>query len=45
MGLELTNSGLEATLLLGGFTPTTMPVPEELGGGTFNAVSRVEPME
>ena len=45
MGIEMTNSRLEAALVLGGFTPTTMPVPEELGGGTFNAISRVEPME
>jgi hypothetical protein len=45
MGIEMTNSGLEAALVRGGFTPTTMPVPEELGGGTFNAISRVEPME
>ena len=42
LAIELTNPKLEATLERGGFAPTTIPVPEELGGGTFNAISRIE---
>src|SRR5262249_43518191 len=43
LGIELTNPKLEAVLKRGGFTPTTMPAPEDLGGGTFNAISRIDP--
>lgn len=42
MGIEVTNARLRAVLERGGFTPATMPVPEELGGGTFAVLSRVE---
>jgi hypothetical protein len=45
MGVEITHAKLRAVLERGGFVPTTMPVPEELGGGTFNdVISRVEPV-
>ena len=44
LGIEITNPKLQAVLERGGFTPTTMPVPDELGGGTFDAISRVEPL-
>lgn len=43
MGIEITNPKLRAALETGGFVPTTMPVPEELGGGVFtDVISRVE---
>jgi hypothetical protein len=42
MGIEITNDDLRAVLEQGGFSPTSLPVPEELGGGTFDALSRVE---
>jgi hypothetical protein len=45
LGIEVTNPRLRAVLERGGFGPTTMPVPEELGGGTLNAVSRIEPVK
>lgn len=45
LGIEVTNPKLQAVLERGGFTPTTMPVPEEFGGGIFNAISRVEPLK
>jgi hypothetical protein len=46
MGIEGTNPKLRAVLELGGFTKTTMPVPEELGGGTFtDVISRVESVQ
>jgi hypothetical protein len=44
LGIELTNPELQTVLERGGFAPTTMPIPEELGGGTLNAISRVEPV-
>lgn len=44
LGIEITNPQLRAALERGGFTPTKMPVPDELGGGTFDAISRVEPL-
>lgn len=44
LGIEVTNPKLQAVLERGGFTPTTLPVPDELGGGTFNAISRIEPL-
>ncbi len=46
MGVEITNLKLRAALERGGFTKTTLPVPEELGGGTFtDVISRVEPVK
>lgn len=45
MGLEMTNDKLRVALEQGGFHATTLPVPEELGGGTFQALSRVEPVK
>jgi len=45
LGIEITNPKLQATLERGGFNPTTIAVPEELGGGSFNAISRVEPVD
>jgi hypothetical protein len=42
MGIEVTNDRLRVVLERGGFVPATLPVPEELGGGTFEALSRVE---
>jgi hypothetical protein len=43
MGIEITNANLRAALELGGFTATTIPIPEELGGGTStDVISRVE---
>ena len=45
MGIEVTNPRLRAVLESGGFTPTTIPGPDELGGGTMNAVSKVESVE
>lgn len=44
MGIEVANSQLRAVLERGGFTPTTLPAPEELGGGTLDAISRIEPV-
>ncbi len=45
MGVEVTNPKLRTVLERGGFTKTTMPVPEELGGGMFtDVISRVEPV-
>jgi hypothetical protein len=44
LGIEINNPKLRAVLERGGFTPTTMPIPEELGGGTLDAISRVEPV-
>jgi len=44
LGVEITNDRLRASLERGGFTPTTIPVPEELGGGTADAISRVYPV-
>jgi hypothetical protein len=44
LAIEVTNPRLEAVLKRGGFTPTTMPAPDELGGGTFDAIARVEPL-
>jgi hypothetical protein len=46
MGVEVTNLKLRAALERGGFTQTTMAVPEELGGGIFtDVISRVEPVK
>jgi hypothetical protein len=45
LGIEVTNPRLDAALRLGGFLPATFPAPEELGGGTFEALSRIEPVE
>jgi hypothetical protein len=45
LGIEITNPKVQAALERGGFAPTTIPVPEELGGGTFNAISRIEPVK
>jgi hypothetical protein len=46
MGVEITNNKLRRTLERGGFARTTMPVPEELGGGTFeDVISRIETVE
>jgi hypothetical protein len=45
MGEEINNPQLRAVLERGGFNPTTLPAPEELGGGTLNAISRVEPVK
>jgi hypothetical protein len=45
LGIEITSPEIQAVLERGGFTPTTIAVPEELGGGTFNAISRVEPVD
>jgi hypothetical protein len=46
MGIEVTNPKLRAVLERGGFTKTTMPVPDELGGGTFtDVISRIEPVK
>lgn len=45
MGIEINNPQLEAALIHGGYTRTTGLVPEELGGGTFEALSRVEPVQ
>lgn len=43
MGIEVTNPKLRTVLERGGFAKTTMPVPEELGGGMFaDVISRVE---
>ena len=45
LGIEVNNPKLRAVLQRGGFTPTTLEVPDELGGGTFEALSRVELVE
>jgi hypothetical protein len=45
LGIEMTNPEFQAVLERGGFVPTTIPVPEELGGGTFNAISRVDSVQ
>lgn len=42
LGLEITCPRLQAVLERGGFHATTMPVPEELGGGIFQAISRIQ---
>jgi hypothetical protein len=44
MGIEVANPWLRDILIRGGFAPTTGSVSEELGGGIFNAISRVEPV-
>ena len=41
LGIEITNPRLKAILQQRGFSPTTMPVPDTLGGGIFNAISQV----
>jgi hypothetical protein len=45
LGIALNNPKLQAALERGGFTPTTIAAPEELGGGIVNAISRVEPVD
>jgi hypothetical protein len=45
IAIEITNPQLRSVLERGGFAPTTMPVPVELGGGIFNAISRIEPVQ
>jgi hypothetical protein len=45
MGIEVTHLEMRAVLERGGFTPTTFDVPDELGGGTFDALSRVDRIE
>lgn len=44
LALEITNSQLHDVLLRGGFSYATMPAPEELGGGTFEGLSRIQPV-
>ena len=45
LGIAINNPKLQAALERGGFTPTTIAAPEELGGGIVNAISRVEPVD
>jgi hypothetical protein len=42
MGIEVRNDRLRRALEQGGFTPTAIEAPEEVGGGYGNALSRVE---
>lgn len=43
MGIEITNSKLREVLVRGGFTPSQLEVPEDLGGGFFSDVlSRID---
>ena len=42
LGLEITNEKLADVLRRGGFSETTMPAPDEIGGGTFDGLSRVQ---
>jgi hypothetical protein len=44
LAIEVTNKTLKAVLEGGGFLPTTMEAPEALGDGTFDAISRIEPV-
>jgi hypothetical protein len=41
LGIEINNAQLREVLERGGFTPVTIAVPEELGGGIANAVSKI----
>jgi hypothetical protein len=46
MGIDVYNPLLRAALVNGGFTPTTLEVPEDLGSGFFtDVISRVEELE
>lgn len=45
IGVEITNPGLRAVLERSGFMPTVVDVPEELGGGTANALARIDPVD
>ncbi len=42
LGIEITNPVLRETLEHGGFAPTEIPVPDELGGGIAQALGRVD---
>ena len=45
LALELTNESLKTVLENGGFLPTTMDAPDELGNDTFDAISRIESVD
>ena len=46
LGIAINNPKLRSVLEGGGFTKTTLEVPEELGGGTTNdVISRIEPVK